>query len=102
MDLSQDEWMEKYKKVKNHIILDVRTPEEFIEGHIPNAKLIDIRSPQEFMNKVNDLEVSNSYYIYCRSGARSAQACQILKQKGIINCYNLLGGIIEWKGEIIS
>ena len=50
----------------------------------------------------NDLEVSNSYYIYCRTGARSAQACQILKQKGIVNCYNLLGGIIEWKGEIIS
>ena len=54
------------------------------------------------MNKVNDLEVSNSYYIYCRSGARSGQACKILKQKGIVNCYNLLGGIMEWKGEIIS
>ena len=102
MDLLQDKWTENQKSDSVSIILDVRTPEEFIEWHIPNAKLIDIRSPQEFMNKVNDLEVLNSYYIYCRSGARSAQACLILKQKGIVNCYNLLGGIIEWKGEIIS
>ena len=102
MDLSQDKWTENQKSESESKILDVRTPEEFIEGHIPNAELLDIRSPQEFMNKVNDLEVSNSYYIYCRSGARSAQACHILKQKGIFNCYNLLGGIIKWKGEIIS
>ena len=102
MDLTQEKWAENQHSDIEGIILDVRTPEEFIEGHIPNAELIDIRSPQEFMNKVNDLEISNSYYIYCRSGARSAQACQILKQKGIFYCYNLLGGIIEWKGEIIS
>ena len=102
MDLSQNKWIENQKSESESIILDVRTSEEFLEGHIPNAKLLDIRNPQEFMNKLNDLEVSNSYYIYCRSGTRSAQACQLFKQKGIINCYNLLGGIIEWKGEIIS
>ena len=56
MDLSQDKWTENQKSDSVSIILDVRTPEEFIEGHIPNAELIDIRSPQEFMNKVNDLE----------------------------------------------
>jgi rhodanese-related sulfurtransferase len=52
------------------------------------------------MDGISSLDKTQSYFVYCRSGARSAQACQILKQQGIENCYNLLGGILEWKGEI--
>ncbi len=101
MDLSQDKWTENQQSETGSIILDVRTPEEYSKGHIPNAKLLDIRNPQEFIDKLDDLEVSKKYYVYCRSGARSAQACQLLKQRGISYCYNLIGGIIEWKGDII-
>jgi len=45
-------------------------------------------------------QASSLGFVYCRSGARSAQACQIFKQQGIADCYNLLGGILEWEGEI--
>ena len=52
--------------------------------------------------KINKLEKSNSIYVYCRSGARSFQACELMTQFGFENVYNLEGGIIEWSGEIIQ
>tara|TARA_S200000501_G_scaffold367971_1_gene405144 strand:- start:1336 stop:1650 length:315 start_codon:yes stop_codon:yes gene_type:complete len=102
MNLSQNQWVKKQKASSASIILDVRTHEEYVEGHLLDAKLLDIRNPVKFMEGISALDPSKNYYVYCRSGARSAQACQLLKQKGISNCYNLLGGIIEWKGEVIS
>ena len=102
MDLSQTMWIQSQQSESDSVILDVRTPEEYQAGHIPNAKLINIQNPHEFMNKLSELDISKKYYVYCRSGARSAQACQLLKQQGISDCYNLLGGVIEWKGNLIS
>jgi rhodanese-related sulfurtransferase len=52
------------------------------------------------MSKIQSYNKENSYYLYCKSGARSAQACQIMSQLGFNNVYNLLGGITNWKGEI--
>lgn len=99
MDLTQQEWSAQQAASKDSIILDVRTSEEYLEGHIPNAKLLDIRDPHSFMEGVSELDVSKTYFVYCRSGARSTQACQIFKQHGMSSCFNLLGGIIEWQGE---
>jgi rhodanese-related sulfurtransferase len=45
------------------------------------------------------LDPSKNYYVYCRSGARSAQACQLMNQMGISSAYNLLGGYMEWEGD---
>ena len=100
MDLDQNNWLNEQINNLNSIILDVRTKEEFDDGHIPNALLMDIRNPQEFMEGIDSLDNKNIYFVYCRSGARSAQACQLIKQSGIKNCFNLLGGILEWKGQI--
>ena len=102
MDLSQKMWIQNQQSEAESVILDVRTPEEYQAGHILNAKLINIQNPHEFMNKLSELDTSKKYYVYCRSGARSAQACHLLKQHGISDCYNLLGGVIEWKGNLIS
>lgn len=99
MDLTQQEWTAQQAENKESIILDVRTPEEYSEGHLIEATLLDIRNPQGFMDGVAELDVSKTYYVYCRSGARSAQACQILKSQGVSSCFNLLGGILEWEGE---
>jgi len=101
MNLTQNEWKLKQSESLDSIVLDVRTPEEYQSGHIPNAILLNIGDPQEFMSGINDLSISKSYFIYCRSGARSAKACQILNQQGFTNCYNLLGGILDWQDEII-
>tara|TARA_A200000159_G_scaffold77564_1_gene71858 strand:- start:396 stop:701 length:306 start_codon:yes stop_codon:yes gene_type:complete len=99
MDLTQEEWSSKLASDNKAYLLDVRTPEEFEEGHIPNATMLDIRQPESFMEGVQSMDSSKHYYIYCRSGARSAQACQVMNQMGIENTYNLLGGFMEWEGE---
>lgn len=98
MDLSQNEWATQVAQNPDAIVLDVRTPEEFEEGHIPNAQLLNIREPQSFMDGLEHLSKAETYYVYCRSGARSAQACQIMASQGFETTYNLLGGILEWEG----
>ena len=100
MDLTQVEWSNQLTADKNSIILDVRSSEEFEAGYIPEAKQLDIRNPETFILGLESLEKSASYYVYCRSGARSAQACQVMSQMGFETTFNLLGGILDWKGEI--
>lgn len=98
MDLSQEEWKHKLENDDNAFLLDVRTLEEFEEGHIPNARLLDIRQARSFMEEIQSMDASKHYYVYCRSGARSAQACQLMGQMGMDTTYNLLGGFMEWGG----
>jgi len=99
-DLSQEQWTEELSQDDNAIILDVRTEEEAEEGMIPNAIIADIYLPQEFMSQLETLDKSKTFYVYCRSGGRSAQACAIMNQLGFSNTKNLLGGFTEWTGEI--
>ncbi len=100
MDLSQEEWSSKLLKDNNAVILDVRTERETAEGIIPNAIQIDIYKGIGFLNKVNKLDKTKNYFVYCRSGIRSGQACSIMKRIGFKNAYNLVGGILEWKGDV--
>jgi rhodanese-related sulfurtransferase len=70
--------------------------------HHPNAIHIDIYKGQGFIYEVDALDKSKNYYVYCKAGGRSAQACSIMNQLGFENTYNLLGGIMEWDGEVIA
>lgn len=99
MDLSQEEWKNKFEQDENAYLLDVRTSEEFEAGHIPNADLLDIHQSQNFVEGIQSMDASKNYFVYCRSGARSAKACQVMNQMGIENTYNLLGGFMEWEGD---
>jgi len=99
-DLSQEEWASKLKEDSNAFILDVRTEEELEEGIIPNAENIDIYLGQEFLNELEKLDKSKNYYVYCRSGNRSGQACAIMKSIGFENTNNLQGGFMNWEGDI--
>mgnify|MGYP000238768056 CR=1 FL=1 len=99
-DLSQEEWASKLKEDNNAFILDVRTEEELEEGIIPNAENIDIYLGQEFLNELEKLDKSKNYYVYCRSGNRSGQACAIMKSIGFENTNNLQGGFMNWEGDI--
>lgn len=100
-DLTQQEWETQLLKDANAVILDVRTEEEVEEGFIPNAINIDVKEPQQFLDQINELDKSKNFYVYCRSGARSAQACAVMNQMcAIPNTYNLLGGFMAWDGEI--
>ncbi|HET8885184.1 MAG TPA: rhodanese-like domain-containing protein [Salinimicrobium sp.] len=98
-DLNQEEWREKTSEDKDAIIIDVRTPEEVEDGFIPGAINVDIYDAPGFMNKINSLDKEKNYYIYCKSGGRSSQACAIMEQIGFDNTYNLSGGFSQWNGE---
>jgi len=79
----------------NFTILDVRTAEEYLAGHIPGAANLDFNN-SAFLTQLNGLDKSNRYLVYCRSGRRSAEASKIMQDKGF-NITNLLGGIIDWE-----
>ena len=49
---------------------------------------------------IEALDKTKNYYVYCKAGARSAQACSIMNQLGIANTYNLVGGFSQWQGEV--
>ena len=99
-DLTQEEWTDQLQSDTNAVILDVRTEEEVDEGYIPNAVHIDFYMGQGFIEEVEKLDKSKSYYVYCRSGNRSGQACTIMNQLGFNSAYNLMGGFMEWDGEV--
>lgn len=101
-DLTQKEWSTQLEADENAVIIDVRTPNEVAEGIIPNAIHIDIFKGQGFIDEIKQLDLSKNYYVYCRVGGRSGQACSVMNQLGFNNTYNLVGGITEWKGEITS
>ncbi len=100
MNLSQEQWAAQMQQDENAVILDVRTEEEFSEGKIPNAINIDIYEGQGFIDKVSELDKQKNYYVYCKAGSRSQQACQLMGNLGFMNTFNLSGGITQWKGEV--
>ena len=102
MDLDQSSWEKLALTDKKGTILDVRTLEEFEISRIPNSKNIDFYNPQNFMLEIEKLDKDNNYYIYCRTGVRSANSCALMKELGFKNTFNLVGGIVEWNGELIN
>lgn len=101
MNLTQDDWLTQFKADGNAVILDVRTEAEFNEGSIPDAVNFDIYQGQFFIDNLEALDKAKNYYVYCRSGARSANACEIMNSLGFENAYNLVGGFLDWEGEVV-
>lgn len=99
-NINKEEWKKKIVQDQNSVVLDVRTPIEWEEGVMPKALKIDILSA-DFMAKANELDKSKSYYIYCRSGARSGQACNVMESLGCHSTFNLIGGIMSWDEELV-
>ena len=96
--VSMDEIVEIMNENEDYIILDVRTLEEYNEGHIPNATCIPNETiGEDITNKLPNKE--QLILIYCRSVNRSKQAANKLKNLGYTNLIEF-GGIIDWKGEI--
>lgn len=100
INLSETEWVKLHDESEKSIIIDVRTDDEFSGGYIGGAVNIDFYMGNEFMSEIDKLDKSKSYFIYCKSGARSGQTCEIMKQKGFKKVYNLEGGILGWTGEL--
>ncbi|MFC1938238.1 rhodanese-like domain-containing protein [Chloroflexota bacterium] len=75
-------------------IIDVRTPEEFAEGHVEDAIIIDFYS-ESFRRELDTLDKNKTYLIYCQSGNRSGKALKIMVELGFKEVYNMSGGIID-------
>jgi rhodanese-related sulfurtransferase len=97
-DLNAKQFYEMIQKEKDVIILDVRTPQEYQEGHISNAINIPVQILGQQLDKLNKFK-DKKILVYCRSGHRSAIASQILDRAGFKNVYNLKGGLFEWKAS---
>lgn len=80
---------------KEHVLIDVRTPEEFSEGHLPNALNISVTS-LNFPFEISKLNKEQTVLVYCRSGKRSARAAMALKAMGFEKIYELRGGYKAW------
>jgi len=89
---------EKLVAEKQVIVLDVRTPAEFKEGHISGATNIDFRGP-DFAKRIGQLDKSKAYLVHCAAGGRSTQSLPILKQQDVKTVYHLDGGFNAWKKE---
>ncbi|MFT7157212.1 MAG: rhodanese-related sulfurtransferase [Parvicella sp.] len=99
-DISKEEWKELIQNDDSAVVMDVRTPAECSEGMQKNAIQLDLMNASAFMEGVEKLDKSKTYYVYCRSGGRSGQACQIMDSKGV-KSFNLIGGMMFWDGEIV-
>ncbi len=97
--ISTEEAKKMMKNENNYLILDVRTKEEYKEGHIPNA----INIPNEIISADTVSELKDKeqlIFVYCRSGARSRQASEKLVKLGYTKIRDF-GGIGNWDGEIV-
>ncbi len=98
--ISMDEAGAMMEQESGYIILDVRTPEEYAEKHIPNA--INVPNENIGTDEISALpDKDQLIMVYCRSGRRSKEAAEKLVKLGYTNIVEF-GGIIDWKGETVS
>ena len=81
------------------ILIDVRTPMEYSQGHIQGSVNVDFKEEKDFQNYFKNLDKSETIFLYCRSGNRSKKSAEKLIDLGFNKIYDLEGGFIEWNLE---
>lgn len=94
--LSPAEYAQAVKTDTTAVVLDVRRPEEFAEGHIAGARLLNVLDASAFEEGVKAMDKTKTYYVYCRSGRRSRDAALQIQKAGFA-VKELQGGILAWK-----
>ena len=98
--ISTDEMIE-LMDIEEIQLVDVRTPAEFKQGHIPNAQNIDFLD-ENFDEKIESIHKSKPVIVYCKSGGRSAKCALKLAEKGFEKIYDVEGGFSQWKFKALS
>lgn len=80
------------------VLIDIRTPEEFMSGYIESAININYHD-SDFVEKLDKLDKGKTYLIYCRTGRRSSDAINVMKRLQFQEVYRILGDIVRWKAE---
>lgn len=87
------------KMATNQLVVDVRTPKEYQEGHIENAKNINFYD-DNFLGQFSGFNKEAPVFIYCKSGGRSGKAAKKLAEHGFKKVYDLQGGYLNWTKEM--
>jgi rhodanese-related sulfurtransferase len=90
------ELIQKRARNPQFVILDVRTPEEFAQGHLSGAVNVNLMAP-EFERRLGALDRGQTYLVYCRTGSRSAKAIQAMERLGFRSVYHMSEGIVGWQ-----
>ena len=93
--------MEELLSLEDIQLVDVRTPSEYKEGHVPKAQNIDFLD-ENFDKQIESLDKSKPVIVYCKSGGRSAKCASKLVEKGFEKIYDLEGGFSQWKFKGLS
>ena len=88
-------------EVEGVTVIDVRTPAEFAEGHLPGAVNANVEDPA-FSAMLGQLDPDADYAVYCRSGNRSRVAIDAMTQAGLTRTVGLEGGIGAWQGDVVT
>ena len=93
--LSVEDYQKKLNSISNKQLVDVRTQNEFKNGHLAGALLIDYNN-KDFKANVSKLDKNKPVFVYCASGGRSGSAAEVLVELGFKQIYDLKGGMNAW------
>lgn len=99
-DLARDVSIEDALRMwqnKEVVMLDVRTPAEYTQGHIPGIMLIPL---DQLLDRITEVSKDKKVLVICRSGNRSSQATAALRERGYTNVFNVTSGMMQWKGPV--
>lgn len=91
-------FQQEINQTPNAILVDVRTPSEYAEGHLENARNIDWKS-SDFAKRMDSIDHNAPLYLYCLGGGRSNAAANQLKKQGFTHIKQLKGGFLAWKND---
>jgi thioredoxin 1 len=94
--LTAPEFAERIKEDSSFVLLDVRTPDEFLKGHLQEARNINWGG-KDFEQQIKVLNKSQPVFVYCLSGGRSSAAADNMRSNGFKHVYELEGGIMKWR-----
>ncbi|MCA0972849.1 rhodanese-like domain-containing protein [Halobacillus litoralis] len=97
-EITPNEVEKKIEQNDDMTIIDVREDEEVAEGMVPEAKHIPLG---QIPNEIEKLPKDQEYIMICRSGRRSMNAAEYMKENGFSNVKNMQGGMLQWDGELI-
>ena len=97
--ISTSELRKKIENKEELLIIDVRTPQEYTQFHLSGSLLIPLSELSQRLDEISEYK-DKDIAIICRSGARSAVACNILSSYGFSKLHNVYGGLIQWRSSI--
>ncbi|NQT60559.1 MAG: rhodanese-like domain-containing protein [Bacteroidetes bacterium] len=93
--ITAEEFSDAMKENPDHLLLDVRTQDEYDSSHLSDSTLISVQELSSRIDEISDWK-EKPVFVYCRSGNRSLSASKILRDAGFVSIYNLNGGITSW------